>query len=81
MSLIVYYMVIIAALATGFTVGEMPKVAYLIPVYNFSVFMHKLFVGNADIANGVITVISLIVTFGLLSTATIINFGREKIIC
>ncbi len=81
MSLIVYYMVIIAALATGFTVGEMPKLAYLIPVYNFSVFMHKLFVGNADIANGVITVISLVVTFGLLSTATIINFRREKIIC
>ena len=81
MSLIVYYIVIIAALATGFTVGEMPKVAYLIPVYNFSVFMHKLFVGSVDIVNGVITVISLVITFGILSTAAILNFRREKVIC
>ncbi len=81
MSLVIYYMVIVAALATGFTVGEMPKVAYLIPVYNFSVFMHNLLTGSVDIVNGVITVISLIITFGVLATAAILNFKREKIIC
>lgn len=81
MSLVIYYMVIAAALATGFTVGEMPKAAYMIPVYNFSVFMHKLLIGSVDMVNGVITVVSLLVTFAVLATAAILNFRREKVIC
>lgn len=80
MSLVIYYLVIIAALATGFSVGETPKIAYMIPVYNFSVFMHKLFIGSADMVNGIITVVSLVVTFGVLTVAVILNFKREKVI-
>lgn len=81
MSLVIYYLVIIAALATGFRVGEAPKAAYLIPVYNFSVFMQKLLVGSVDAVNGVITVVSLLVAFGVLAAAAILNFRREKVIC
>lgn len=81
MSLVIYYLVIIAALATGFRVGEAPKAAYLIPVYNFSVFMQKLLVGSVDAVNGVITVVSLLITFGVLAAAAILNFRREKVIC
>lgn len=81
MSLVIYYLVIIAALATGFRVGEAPKAAYLIPVYNFSVFMQKLLVGSVDAVNGVITVISLLMTFGVLAAAAILNFRRERVIC
>ena len=80
MSLVIYYLVIVAALATGFSVGETPKIAYMIPVYNFSVFMHKLFVGSADVVNGLITVASLMITFGILTAAVIWNFRREKVI-
>lgn len=80
MSLVIYYLVIIAALATAFRVGEAPKAAYLIPVYNFSVFMQKLLVGTADIINGGITVASLLITFGVLATAAILNFRRERVI-
>lgn len=80
MSLVIYYLVIIAALATTFRVGEAPKSAYLIPVYNFSVFMQKLLVGTADIVNGGITVASLLITFGVLATAAILNFRRERVI-
>lgn len=80
MSLVIYYLVIVAALATGFSVGETPKAAYMIPVYNFSVFMHKLFVGSADMVNGVITVASLVITFAVLTAAVILNFKREKVI-
>lgn len=81
MSLVIYYLVIIAALATGFRVGEAPKVAYMIPVYNFSVFMQKLLVGSVDIVNGGITVVSLLITFGVLAVAAILNFRRERVIC
>lgn len=81
MSLVIYYLVIIAALATGFRVGEAPKVAYMIPVYNFSVFMQKLLVGTVDIVNGGITVVSLLITFGVLAAAAILNFRRERVIC
>lgn len=81
MSLVIYYLVIIAALATGFRVGEAPKAAYLIPVYNFSVFMQKLLVGSVDAVNGVITVVSLLITFGVLAAAAILNFRRERVIC
>lgn len=80
MSLVIYYLVIVAALATGFSVGETPKIAYMIPVYNFSVFMHKLFIGSADVVNGLITVASLMITFGILTAAVIWNFRREKVI-
>lgn len=81
MSLVIYYLVIIAALATAFRVGEAPKAAYLIPVYNFSIFMQKLLVGTADIVNGGITIVSLLVTFTLLAVAAILNFRRERVIC
>lgn len=81
MSLVIYYLVIVAALATAFRVGEAPKAAYMIPVYNFSVFMQKLFVGSADIVNGAITVVSLFITFGVLTAAVILNFRRERVIC
>ena len=81
MSLVIYYLVIIAALATAFRVGEAPKAAYMIPVYNFSVFMQKLFVGSADMVNGAITVVSLFITFGVLTAAVILNFRRERVIC
>lgn len=81
MSLVIYYLVMIAALATAFHVGEAPKVAYMIPVYNFSIFMHRLLVGTADIVNGGITIASLLITFGVLAAAAILNFRRERVIC
>lgn len=80
MSRVIYYLVIIAALATSFHVGEAPKVLYMIPVYNFSLFMQKLFVGRADVVNGGITLISLLVTFGILTGAAVLNFKREQVI-
>ena len=58
---------------------EAPKVFYLIPVYNFSIFMQKLLLGTADIVNGGITVVSLLITFGVLA-AVILNFRRERVI-
>lgn len=81
MSLVIYYLVLFAALATGFTVGEIPRVAFLIPVYNFSLFMHELLTGTAEAVNGMITVISLMITFGILAGIAILNFRREKVIC
>lgn len=80
-SLVIYYLVIVAALATGFIVGEIPRTAYLIPIYNFSVFMQKFMLGSMDLVNGIIMVASLLVTFGILATVTILNFRREKVIC
>lgn len=81
MSYVVYFLVMAAALATMFRIGEIPKVAYLIPVYNFSVFMQNVLVGTADIVNGGITIASLFVSFGVLAVATILNFKRERVIC
>lgn len=81
MSYVVYFLVMAAALATMFRIGETPKVAYLIPVYNFSVFMRNVLVGTADIVNGGITIASLFVSFGVLAVATILNFKRERVIC
>lgn len=81
MSYVVYFLVMAAALATMFRIGETPKVAYLIPVYNFSVFMQNVLVGTADIVNGGITIASLFVSFGVLAVATILNFKRERVIC
>lgn len=80
MSTAIYFLVMIVALATGSSVGEAPKAVYLIPVYNFSVFMQKLLLGAADIVNGGITVVSLLVTFGVLAAAVILNFRRERVI-
>lgn len=80
MSTAIYFLVMIVALATGSSVGEAPKAVYLIPVYNFSVFMQKLLLGAADIVNGGITVVSLLVTFGVLASAVILNFRRERVI-
>lgn len=81
MSWAIYYLVLIAALATAFRVGETPRAFYMLPVYNFSVFMHELFVGTADVVNGGITIASLFVTFGVLAAAAILNFRRERVIC
>ena len=81
MSYVVYFLVMAAALATMFRIGETPKVAYLIPVYNFSIFMQNVLVGTADIVNGGITIASLFVSFGVLAVATILNFKRERVIC
>lgn len=81
MSRVIYYLVIFAALATTFRVGEAPRAVYVIPVYNFSVFMQRLLVGKADLVNGGITVVSLLITFGLLAAAAALNFRRERVIC
>lgn len=81
MSRVIYYLVIFAALATTFRVGEAPRAVYVIPVYNFSVFMQRLLVGKADLVNGGITVVSLLITFGLLAVAAALNFRRERVIC
>lgn len=81
MSLVIYYLVIIAALATGFRVGEAPMVTYMIPVYNFSVFMQQILIGSVNVVNGIITVASLLITFAVLAVAAILNFRREKVIC
>lgn len=81
MSRVIYYLVIFAALATTFRVGEAPRAVYVIPVYNFSVFMQRLLVGKADLVNGGITVVSLLITFGLLAAAATLNFRRERVIC
>lgn len=80
LSMVIYYLIIVAALASAFNVGEADRIFYAIPIYNFSLFMQKLLINAANVWDGLITVGSLLVTFGILVLASVLNFRREKVI-
>ncbi|MBQ8626008.1 MAG: ABC transporter permease [Agathobacter sp.] len=80
LSMIVYYIVIVAAVASAFQMGEAPLVSYAIPIYNFSLFMSNVLVGTATVVNGLVTAASLLVTFFVLVAASVFSFSGEKAI-
>lgn len=80
LSMIVYYIVIVAAVASAFQMGEAPIISYAIPIYNFSLFMSNVLSGTATLINGLVTAASLFVTFLILVAASVMNFSGEKAI-
>lgn len=80
LSMIVYYIIIVAAVASAFQIGEAPITSYMIPIYNFSLFMSNVLVGTATVLNGIVTVGSLLATFAVLVVASVRSFSGEKAI-
>ena len=78
LSMVVYYLIIVAAVASAFQMGEAPITSYMIPVYNFSLFMSNVLVGTATVVNGLVTIASLLVTFFALVVANVFSFSGEK---
>ena len=78
LSMVVYYLIIVAALASAFQMGEAPITSYMIPIYNFSLFMSNVLVGTATVVNGLVTVGSLLVTFFVLVAVNVVSFSGEK---